>query len=121
MVALVLTACASDPGAPQRCRADTLPGAWRALGSGNVWVFHQDGRLSCEGSCRFTAATGQPLSWAYDDSANIWSSPIDYVKLEFEKGTFEGVFGAFRCYIEDGGRVLRLQPEDDRPMVFTRQ
>lgn len=120
LTALLLAACATKPGV-ERCREDTLPGAWLAEESGNLWVFQPDGKLSCEGPCRFTATTGEPVSWAYEPNANVWSRPIDYVKLTFTKATFEGVFGSFRCYIEDNGQRLRLQPENDPAMVFVRQ
>lgn len=120
LAALVLAGCASRPGV-ERCREDTLPGAWLAEGSGNVWVFHPDGRLSCEGLCRFTAITGEPVSWAYEPNANAWSQPLDYIKLTFAKAEFDGVFGSFRCYIEEDGARLRLQPADEPAMVFVRQ
>jgi len=108
------------PALADRCREDTLPGAWKAQGSGNVWLFHADGRLACEGPCRFTATTGDPVSWAYEPHANVWARPIDYVKLIFTKAVFDGVLGSFRCYIEDDGRILRLQAEDEGEMVFQR-
>lgn len=110
----------ATPALAERCREDTLPGAWKAQGSGNVWLFHADGRLACEGPCRFTATTGEPISWAYEPHANVWSRPIDYVKLEFANAVFDGVMGSFRCYIEDEGRTLRLQAENEGEMRFTR-
>ncbi|MGF1607898.1 MAG: hypothetical protein ACFCUQ_00775 [Kiloniellales bacterium] len=120
LAGLALAGCATQPGV-ERCREDTLPGAWLAEGSGNIWFFHSDGRLSCEGPCRFTAATGAPVSWAYEPSANVWSRPLDYIKLTFAEARFEGVFGSFRCYIEDDGARLRLQPEDEPAMIFVRR
>ena len=66
---------------------------------------------------------GAPISWAYEPHANVWSQPIEHVKLEFERGTFEGVFGSFRCLTTGYGQGLRLvsenEPED--PMIFRRE
>lgn len=107
--------------AEEICSEETLPGRWKALNSGNVWTFHGDGKLSCAGTCRFTQVTGDPVSWAYEPHANVWSSPIEYIKLEFTKVIFDGVFGSFRCIIDDGGRTLRLESDDDPAMVFQRQ
>ena len=107
--------------ADDRCRETTLPGAWKSTQSGNIWTFHPDGRLSCDGACRFVQVTGDPISWAYEPHANIWSRPIEHLKLEFEKITFDGVFGSFRCRIEDDGVTLRLISEDEGAMVFRRQ
>ena len=89
--------------------------------SGNVWTFHPDGALSCDGPCRFTQVTGDPISWAYEPHANVWSRPIEHVKLEFANITFDGVFGSFRCLIADDGRTLQLVAEDEAAMEFQRQ
>jgi len=121
---LVLTAglvVAAAPAWAERCTEATLPGTWLSVRSGNLWTFHADGTLSCDGACRFTEVTGDPVSWAYEPNANIWSKPIDYVKLVFTKSVFEGVFGSFRCVIADAGATLRLESEDDPPMVFSRR
>lgn len=120
LIALLVAGCASKQGV-EYCREDTLPGAWLAEGSGNVWVFHPDGKLSCEGACRFTGTIGEPIAWAYEPNANAWSRPLDYIKLTFAKAKFEGIFGSFRCYIEDNGQRLRLHAEDAPDMVFVRQ
>ena len=117
-LAFVLAVFASTAAWAERCREHTLPGAWRALGSGNIWTFHSDGGLTCRGTCKFVRLTGDPVSWAYEPNANIWAEPLDYIKLEFTKVTFDGVLGAFRCVIEDDGGILRLESEDDFPMVF---
>lgn len=123
LLPLLLAACSVVPEGTDRCRETTLPGRWVSNLTGNVWVFGADGVLACEGPCRFTRATGQPISWAYEPAANVWSLPIEHVKLEFERGTFEGVFGSFRCLIANQGRTLRLEAEDhpEDPMVFTRE
>lgn len=118
---LAVTLGAASAAAADRCRETTLPGAWKSAQSGNVWTFHPDGRLSCEGACRFVQVTGEPVSWAYEPHANIWSQPIEHLKLTFTKITFDGVFGSFRCLIDDDGLTLRLVAEDDGTMVFRRQ
>jgi hypothetical protein len=120
LVALLLAGCATQPGV-ERCREESLPGRWLAESSGNVWVFHPDGTLSCEGPCRFTAVIGEPVAWAYEPNANVWSRPLDYIRLTFAKASFDGVFGSFQCYIEEDGNRLRLQPADEPAMVFVRQ
>lgn len=112
---------AGAASAAESCKETTLPGSWKSAQSGNVWTFHSDGKLSCQGSCAFTQVTGQPISWAYEPNANVWSSPIDHVMLVFEKITFDGVFGSFRCQIDEGGRTLQLLSEEEAAMVFTRQ
>ncbi len=120
LVALVSLALAA-PAVAERCKEDTLPGSWISLRSGNVWTFHPDGALSCEGPCKFVRVTGDPVSWAYEPAANVWSRPIEHVKLEFTKAKFEGIYGSFRCFIDNGGQTLRLVPEEDEPMVFLRK
>lgn len=121
VLVLLVSACASGSKTGRAdCTEATLPGPWTSVQTGNIWTFHPDGRLSCDGPCRFTATTGDPVSWAYEPGANVWADPIDYVKLEFTKVTFQGVFGAFRCVTEDNARMLRLESEDDAPMVFVR-
>lgn len=117
---LLLMVSATTTAWADRCNPETLPGSWRAVASGNVWVFAQDGGLSCQGTCKFINFTGEPVSWADEPNANIWAEPLDYIKLEFTKVTFDGIFGSFRCVIEDDGKVLRLESEDDAPMVFRR-
>ena len=121
LIASLLSACAGLPEGTEPCREDTLPGRWTSTLTGNIWVFEADGRLACEGHCRFTKVVGQPISWAYEPHANVWSQPIEHVKLEFERGTFEGIFGSFRCLISEQGPTLRLIPEEEvETMVFVR-
>ena len=121
-MALLLSACAGLPEGTEPCRETSLPGRWVSTLTGDTWVFAADGRLACEGGCRFTRVIGQPISWAYEPSANIWSQPIEHVKLEFERGTFEGIFGSFRCLISEQGPTLRLIPEEEEEtMVFVRE
>ena len=121
LIASLLSACAGLPEGTEPCREHSLPGRWTSTLTGNVWVFEADGRLACEGNCRFTKVVGQPISWAYEPHANVWSQPIEHVKLEFERGTFEGIFGSFRCLISDEGLTLRLIPEEEEEtMVFVR-
>ena len=117
----VLSLGAIGAARAEACREETLPGSWRSMRSDNIWLFHADGKLGCEGPCRFTQVVGDPVSWAYEPNANVWSSPIEHVKLTFTKAVFEGVFGSFRCTIEEGGMMLRLEGDDGDPMVFVRQ
>lgn len=121
LLAPLVSLLAAPALAADRCRETTLPGAWVSNQSGNIWTFHPDGKLSCDGSCRFVQVTGAPISWAYEPHANIWSRPIEHLKLTFENITFEGVFGSFRCQIEEDGQTLRLISEDEGAMVFRRQ
>ena len=37
-----------------------------------------------------------------------------------ERSGFQGVFGAFRCRIQNDGMTLVLEPDQDEPMVFHR-
>ncbi len=122
LLPLVLSACAGLPEGTEPCRETTLPGRWTSALTGDVWVFEADGRLACEGRCGFARVIGKPISWAYEPSANVWSEPIEHVKLEFERGTFEGIFGSFRCLISEEGPTLRLVPEEEaETMVFVRR
>ncbi len=110
-----------DPAAvDERCRWETFPGSWRSTRTGNIWTFAPDGALSCEGTCGFVKATGQPISWGYEPGADIFARPISHVKMTFERAVFDGVFGSFRCRIKNDGMTLRLEPEEDEPMIFHR-
>ena len=104
----------------ERCTWESFPGSWKSLRTGNVWTFAADGSLSCDGECGFTKVTGAPLGWAYEPGADLFARPISHVRLEFENAVFEGVFGAFRCRIQNDGMTLLLEPEEDQPMVFYR-
>lgn len=104
----------------ERCRWETFPGSWRSTRTGNVWTFAADGALSCDGPCSFIKATGQPISWDYEPGADLFARPITHVKMAFEHAVFQGVFGAFRCRIQNDGMTLMLEPEDDEPMIFHR-
>jgi len=104
----------------ERCTWESFPGSWKSIRTGNIWTFGADGSLACDGECGFVKATGAPVSWAYDPGADLLARPISHVKLVFEKATFEGVFGAFRCRIQNDGMTLVLEPDEDEPMVFYR-
>ncbi len=119
MIVALLIALA-PPAWAASCREDTLPGRWHADWAAAVWEFQADGTLLCEGRCSYGPEIGTPESWAYEPSANLWSSPLDYIKLVFSAKRFEGTTGAFRCDTEDAGRALVLEPFRGKTLTFRR-
>ena len=112
------SACASSSVEP--CQEETLVGAWKAEWTDEVWTFEADGRLLCEGVCYYGTGTGQPKGWGYEPEANVWSQPLDYIKLVFTEKTFGGTLGAYRCQVSPQGTKLTLMPFKGEDLVFDR-
>ncbi len=120
LMAFVLTISLAGPALAAGCREDTLPGRWRADWTEAVWEFRADGALLCEGRCNYGTDIGTPETWAYEPSANLWSRPLEFIKLIFSAKRFEGTTGAFRCDTEQAGQVLQLEPFRGKTLTFRR-
>ena len=116
---LVLGACAGDGGGGA-CVEETLLVSWQADWVLAIWTFEPDGRLVCQGICDYGPEIGEPVSWAPEPTANLWSSGLDYIKLTFTETVFEGTVGGLRCRTEDFGGRLVLEPLSGIDLTFTR-
>ena len=84
-----LLACASMEDRLS-CNEEALIGTWKADWRLEIWTFEPDGTLQCEGLCNYGAEFGYPERWEGDESANLWSGGVEYLKLHFTEFTFEG-------------------------------
>ncbi len=109
---LLFCLCAKAfPSAAASCTEATLLGAWvTTWDESETWTFAEAGELLCDGFCDYGRGIGRPRGWAYEPHANVWSRPLDHLKLIFSERVFEGTTGAFRCDIEEDGKELLLDP-----------
>ncbi len=114
-----LSACASMADRLS-CNEEVLIGTWKADWRLEIWTFEPDGTLQCEGLCNYGAEFGYPERWEGDESANLWSGGVEYLKLHFTEFTFEGTEGAFRCDVNEEATLLILDPIAGPPFTFTR-
>lgn len=108
-------------GGKESCSEESLIGAWQANWRLEIWTFEPDGTLACEGICNYGAGFGYPEGWEGEESANLWSGGVEYLKLHFTEMTFEGTENSFRCDIADDGKTLILDPLAGQPLTFKRR